>query len=262
MLEVAAGAWLGPHSCALQQRAVLGPCLNSFVAGAFVLQADATAGALRNVHLKATAAVVATAVAAKGHCTATEFVAAVEGGLHAAGERGLVARANSAALLVGLVRVAGAAARPRAATALALGRVEVGLLILLAVRPRAVPAVQGKRLGLAGIVVVPSPRRRARRPRWEGVPRKRVGEILARRRIPELLLDVILGKVGVGLLDRANVREAHLGPGDDELHAPEARVRNDESCQMVATASRRSQFDGLRSGFLGGRALSPGPRRW
>ena len=100
------------------------------------------------------------------------------------------------------------------------------------------------------------------RPRWEGVLRKRVGEILARRRILELFLDVILGKVGVGLLDRANVREAHLGPGDDELHAPEARVRNDESCQMVATASRRSQFDGLRSGFLGGRALSPGPRRW
>jgi hypothetical protein len=42
------------------------------------LQADATAGALRNVHLKATAAVVATAVAAKGDCTAKEFVAAVE----------------------------------------------------------------------------------------------------------------------------------------------------------------------------------------
>ena len=40
-------------------------------------------------------------------------------------------------------------------------------------------------------------------------------------------LDIFLGRVGVGLLDREILREAHLGPGDNELHAPEARVRND-----------------------------------
>jgi hypothetical protein len=128
--------------------------LLSVAAGAFVLQADATAGALRNVHLKASAAAVATAVAAKGDCTATERVAAVVAGLNTGGERGLVARANAAASLLGLGRVARA-----------LGRVEVGMLVLFAVRPRAVPEVQGKRLGFAVVVVVPSLRRRAHRPR-------------------------------------------------------------------------------------------------
>ena len=113
-------------------------------------KAKAALGALGNVHLKAAAAVGPCAVAAQGDCAVAVLVAAVEGGLDAVRERGLVARAHVAAHFV-----------RRRGVALALGMVEAGLLVLLAVRPRVMPEVHGQR-GLVGFLRA-RPRRRVRK---------------------------------------------------------------------------------------------------